>query len=125
MKKSIIIFTLCILLSGCGKETDYVTDLTLSDKSITVETDFIEDVEAIVNVKGNASTEVTAVSSDESLVMVDAWSDDEEPGLNYIDLETFEKTGEAEVTVTTVGGDKHDRPFEEKFKVIVVEEVEE
>ena len=125
MKKPILIITLSLLLTGCGKETDYVTDLTLSDKSITIETEFFDDMEAIVNVKGNASTEVTAVSSDESLVTVDAWSDDEEPGLNYIDLETFEKTGEAEVTVTTVGGDKHDRPFEETFKVIVVEEVEE
>ena len=125
MKKSIIIVTLSLLLAGCGKETDYVTDLTLSDKSISIETDFFDDMEAIVNVKGNASTEVTAVSSDESLVSVEAWADDEEPGLNYIDLETYGNTGEAEITVTTVGTDKHDRTIEKKFKVTVVEELEE
>ena len=84
MKKPILIITLSLLLSGSGKETDYVTDLTLSDKSITIETEFFDDMEAIANVKGNASTEVTAVSSDESIVTVDAWSDDEEPGLSTL-----------------------------------------
>ena len=95
--------------------------MELDEKNITVETDDIEDVEVRVEIVGNASREVTAVSSDPSLVSVEAWEDDEEPGLSYVDLETFEGTGEAEVTITSVGKDKNDREITEKVKVTVVD----
>ena len=108
-------------IGGLWKGTDYVKSMELDEKNITVETDDIEDVEVRVEIVGNASREVTAVSSDPSLVSVEAWEDDEEPGLSYVDLETFEGTGEAEVTITSVGKDKNDREITEKVKVTVVD----
>ena len=121
MKKYAALLVLSLALAGCGKETDYVKSMELDEKNITVETDDIEDVEVRVEIVGNASREVTAVASDPSLVSVEAWEDDEEPGLSYVDLETFEGTGEAEVTITSVGKDKNDREITEKVKVTVVD----
>ncbi|HAG70461.1 MAG TPA: hypothetical protein DCL38_10915 [Lachnospiraceae bacterium] len=126
MKKCIIILALSTLLAGCGKgPSDYVKSLELSDKSFTIETDDLDYIEATVKTEGNASTEITAVSSDESLVAIEVYPDEEEPGLNYVDFESFEGTGEAEITVTTVGNGKNDKPISEKFTVKVVESLEE
>ncbi len=124
MKKYAAILVLSLALAGCGKETDYVKSMELDEKSITMETDDIEDVEVKVEIEGNASREITAVSSDPALVSVEAYADEDEPGLSYVDLESFSGTGEAEVTITSVGKDKNDKEFTEKVKVKVVEEVE-
>ena len=121
MKKYAVLLIMSLVLTGCGKKTDYVKSMVLDEKNITVETDDIEDVEVRVEIEGNASREVTAVSSDPSLVSVEAWEDDEEIGLSYVDLETFESTGEAEITITTVGKDKNDKEITEKVKVTVVD----
>ncbi len=122
MNKYIVLLLLTLTLTGCGK--DYVTSMDISDTEIVMETDDIDYVEVTVKAEGKGSTEITAVSSDENLIQLDVYPDEDEPGLNYVDFESFESTGEAEVMISTVGTDKDKQVLSKTVKVSVVKALE-
>ncbi len=120
MKKYLIAFVLAFTLTGCGGK-DCVTDLRLDERSMTLETDDFDSIVATVKINGNASQEITVTSSDDSIATAttDGGAED---GETIIDIESFEKTGEATITITTVGNDKNGSPMTETVTVTVNEE---
>ncbi len=124
MKRSIIIALAMVLAlpSTILAATGYVKSLKLDEKRVTMEVWDTEDVDAKVRVKGNASTEVTAKSSNENIVTVDVHEDDD-PDEYVVEITSEDKTGDAVVTVTTVDKARNGKKISKKIKVKVLEEV--
>ena len=100
-----------------------VTKLELDPpKYMQVELNDFDSIDAEVKVKGGASTAVTAVSSDPSLIQIDELeTDEDEPGLTTIYFDAFDKLGTATITVTTVDKGENGKPLSATVTIEVVE----
>ena len=102
----------------------YVSKLELEDAAITLGLDDIYMTDAEVTIVGDASTDITAVSANNSIAEVTELQKDEE-GVTNIIIESYLTTGTTEIKVTTVGAGKNGKSLTATIKVEVVESIPE